>query len=272
MSLGRIALLGPRLWVALRHAAVPLASVLPWLARSRENTNFTYDLTQRNRRHLAAAIASVLGRPYGEIRGYLDEIEGDAALRAHVASRTDASPQRYKMDREARYGRRIGWYAFARALKPALVVETGVDKGLGACVLAAALLRNAAEGSPGRYCGTDINPAAGTLFTGPYRATGEIRYGDSLETLRSLDGPIGLFINDSDHSADYEAREYRAVEGKMAPEGILLADNAHGSDALLEFALATGRSFLFFAERPQAHWYPGAGIGIAWKPQAGRKL
>ncbi len=38
-----------------------------------------------------------------------------------------------------------------------------MDKGLGSVVLAAALLRNAAEGHPGRLTSLDINPEAGYL-------------------------------------------------------------------------------------------------------------
>ena len=53
------------------------------------------------------------------------------------------------------YGRRIGWYAFTRILKPKLIIETGVDHGVGACVLTSALLRNKAEGFDGKYIGTD---------------------------------------------------------------------------------------------------------------------
>ena len=93
-------------------------------------------------------------------------------------------------------------------------METGVDKGLGSCVLSAALLRNHAEGHPGRYLGTDINPQAGWLFQGPYRKAGQILYGDSIESLQCLEGPIDLFINDSDHSAEYEEREYACITSK----------------------------------------------------------
>lgn len=102
------------------------------------------------------------------------------------------------------YGRRrLGWYAFARALKPEAIVETGVEKGLGACVLTKALTENAKEGHPGRYFGTDIDTNAGYLFRPPNTDVGEILYG----------------------------------------------------------------GFLFFAERPRDHWYPGAGIGIAFRKQ-----
>lgn len=45
------------------------------------------------------------------------------------------------------------WYAIARSIKPKILVETGVDQGMGAVVLCAALAR--------RYYGTDINSDAG---------------------------------------------------------------------------------------------------------------
>jgi predicted O-methyltransferase YrrM len=163
-----------------------------------------------------------------------------------------------------RYGRRAGWYAMVRAKKPRFVVETGVDKGLGTCVLAAAMLRNAAEGQEGTVVGTDINPQAGFLLRAPYDRVARILYGDSIESLRTLDSKIDLFINDSDHSAQYEAREYDVVAPRLAPGAVLLGDNAHSTDSLQRFAVATGRRFLFFKEEPERHWYPGAGIGVAF--------
>ena len=79
-----------------------------------------------------------------------------------------------------------------------------------------------------------------------------------------LDSNIDLFINDSDHSAEYEEREYACVASKLSPQAVLLGDNAHVTDKLYQFAAATGRRFLFFSEKPANHWYPGAGIGAAW--------
>ena len=166
---------------------------------------------------------------------------------------------------KSRYGRRIGWYAFVRICKPKIVIETGVDKGLGSCVLAAAIKRNREEGHEGRYIGTDINPLAGYLLDGEYRESGEVIYGDSIETLSGLDVSIDLFINDSDHSADYEAREYATVEKKLSDSAIVLGDNSHVTDKLMEFSQESGRDFLFFSEKPRDHWYPGAGIGISFR-------
>jgi predicted O-methyltransferase YrrM len=167
-----------------------------------------------------------------------------------------------------RFARRIGWYALVRCLKPKVVVETGVDKGLGSVVLTAALLRNGLEGHPGRYYGTDINPKAGYLLKEPYAAAGKILIGDSIESLKKLGETIDLFINDSDHSAGYEGREYETVERSLAPGAVVIGDNAHVTDELLRFARRTGRTFLYFQERPKDHWYPGGGIGVAFHRRA----
>jgi hypothetical protein len=90
-------------------------------------------------------------------------------------------------------------------------------------------------------------------------------YGDSIATLREFPEEIDLFVNDSDHSAEYEYREYQAVAGKLGPRAVILGDNSHLTDSLYRFAGETGRCFLFFREEPKDHWYPGAGIGFAFQ-------
>jgi predicted O-methyltransferase YrrM len=77
-----------------------------------------------------------------EIRTYISEINSDRRLRAHVHAKTATSARRRLADSEIRLSRRAGWYAIIRAMKPDYVVETGTDKGLGSCAMAAALIRN----------------------------------------------------------------------------------------------------------------------------------
>ncbi|MEM1269266.1 MAG: class I SAM-dependent methyltransferase [Bacteroidota bacterium] len=269
--LGRTPVLGPVLMgvyrssIAARYLARPLRHVPQWLAQSSEYTNFTYDLTATNKRYLAAFVAQATGIPRPTVAQYIAEIDEDAALRAHIVSATQASVERAFSDDTGFLAKRLGWYALARITKPRIVVETGVEKGLGACVMATALSRNAAEGSPGHYYGTDIQPRAGYLFTEPYNKVGEILYGDSIESLRGLDETVDLFINDSDHSAEYEAAEYQTIKSKLSDRAWIIGDNAHVTDNLLNFADANGWAFSFFAEEPANHWYPGGGIGLAWR-------
>ena len=238
-----------------------LVTGVSWLLTSRETTNYTYEITPLNAKYIASTIAAVSGLAIAETLKYVAEIQQDQQLSQHVVTLSGDSDV---SDIVASYGRRICWYCFARALKPTTIIETGVEKGLGSVVLCAALLRNKAEGFQGRYYGTDINPEAGRLFKGPYSEVGEIVYGDSLASLAKIPGPIDLFINDSDHSSSYETQEYKAISSKLRTRSVILGDNSHGSESLWQFAAETGRRFLFVNEVPVNHWYPGAGIGIAY--------
>jgi hypothetical protein len=260
---GRFALFVHRTRTALRYYYAPLFNLVKWLIHSNEHTNLTYNLEQKNKRYLAALIANLLGSDFSTILGYMEEAEGDPELKRHIEDATAASPFASLADREIRFGRRLGWYAFVRAMKPQVVIETGVDKGLGSCLLCAALMRNSEEGHEGRYFGTDINPDAGYLLSGKYSQYGRILYGDSIESLRSLNTQVDLFINDSEHSAEYEGREYEIIAPKLSEQAIVLGDNSHATDKLLDFSLNQGRRFFFFAEKPSDHWYPGGGIGIS---------
>jgi predicted O-methyltransferase YrrM len=262
-TLGRVLLIPYRFVIALSYYRKPFKRIFPWLLRSREFTNFAYDLDDANKEYLACFVSVVTGAELAAVKRYLAEIEGDAELRTHIRRLTESSGRK-DADAEAVYGRRIGWYAIVRAKKPRVVVETGVDKGLGSCVITAALMKNAAEGYPGRHYGTDINPQAGYLFKDPYSRYGEILYGDSITSLSRLTERIDLFVNDSDHSADYEMREYECVREKLTEDAVIIGDNAHCTRKLLDFAAQTHRRFLFFQEKPKAHWYPGGGIGVAF--------
>lgn len=260
----RLLNLPARLKTAVGYHRRTVCHIAHWLVNSREATNFTYELTARNVGHLAEAVCIVTGRSRGEIDGYLAEPNGDAELADHIRARTAASASRHEADERGRFARRLGWYAVVRALKPGIVVETGVEKGLGAVILCSALRRNAAEGRHGRYFGTDIAPGAGYLLGPPYDAFGSILFGDSIASLERLDESIGVFVNDSDHSPEYEYQEYVTIRDRLAAGAVILGDNAHVTDSLLRFSRETGRRFLFFKEEPKDHWYPGAGIGFSY--------
>jgi hypothetical protein len=141
-----------------------LLSIIVWLLNSKEFTNFTYDLTPINKRYLASLIADLVGKPYKEIMAYLNELEGGEGLRNHIRTVTQASDQKYLADEDVYYGRRLGWYAIVRTVKPKIIVETGCDKGLGSCVLIAALIKNQTNGYARYHDGTDINPDAGFFY------------------------------------------------------------------------------------------------------------
>jgi predicted O-methyltransferase YrrM len=204
-------------------------------------------------------VAGIVNNDVGEIRGYIDEIEQDENLYSHIKIATQTSELRHLADAIPRYGRRIGWYALVRALRPQHIVETGTDKGLGSCVLAAALLANGS----GRLTTIDIDPSSGYLISGDYSAVVDRVIDDSLHALGKLE-KVDFFLHDSDHSPEYEGKELQAVEDSLAPAALVLSDNAHQSDRLQIWAEGHHRRFAFFQEEPHEHWYHGGGIGASW--------
>ncbi len=254
----------PRLRQATRAYNYRYGQILRWSLDSREDTNYTYALTDDSLLYLAHTVAVVSGVSPATVQQYFREAQTDEALRDYVLEKTRTSSYRRVADLRVEFGRRLGWYALVRIMKPGVVIETGVDKGLGAVLLCSALLRNRAEGAPGRYYGTDIAPKAGYLLDGIYKEVGQVLYGDSITSLKAFGKPIDLFINDSDHSATYELEEYKVVLPKLTPTGILLSDNAHVASSLAQLSLEAGRKFVYYPEVPKDHWYPGAGIGFSF--------
>jgi hypothetical protein len=248
--------------MALSYAVQPALNCAKWLVQSRESTNFTYDVTPQCRDHLIWWVCAVTSKDYIEIESYFREIETDAELAKHIATTTSNTPAlRSVYDGKPRFGRRVAWYALVRALQPQHVVETGTDVGLGSLVLAAALLKN----ESGTLTTVDITDYSGDLIGGRYATVITQVKGDSVAILTELNRTINIFIHDSLHTYDHEYRELQAAEGILATDGVFLSDNAHSTNACSDYALATNRRFLYVDENPADHWYPGAGIGAAWR-------
>ena len=267
--LARVAAFPSRARSVASYDFLVLGRSLRWLLCSREHTNFTYNLAPLNREHLCWFVSLVTGKPFDEIQGYLGEIDEDEKLRTHVRRMTAQSSRRHLADTRVEYGRRVGWYAITRAIRPRQIVETGTDKGLGSVVLASALIKNAEESDPGFLTTIDINPDAGYLIGDKYGEVTNLILGDALDQLPNLNSGVDMFLHDSDHHPSYEAAEYRSVVTHLSDQAFVLSDNAHCSNELAQFARETGRQFLFFDEQPDRHWYPGAGLGIAWHGPAG---
>jgi Methyltransferase domain len=262
---GALANIPRRVTYALGYYVPKILQIFTWGFRSREDTNYTYGITDDNRLYLAHTLSVVTGVDLPTVAAYLEEPLNDVELKRTIETALGSSKFRFVSDPRAEFGRRLGWYAFVRILKPKVVIETGVDKGHGAVLLCSALLKNRAEGFDGKYFGTDINPDAGWLLRPPYDSVGKLLIGDSIQSLRNFEGAIDLFINDSDHSAIYEYQEYQTVLAKLSNDALILGDNSHESPMLPKFAAENGMRFLYFREVPRDHWYPGGGIGIAFR-------
>jgi hypothetical protein len=227
-----------------------------------------YGLTPLSEAHLAAMLAVVTGKSNDELLGYIRELNEDSEFRRQIQEFLATCPYKlahemYGTGEQLRYCERTGWYAAVRALKPALVVETGVFMGLGSCVLTHALKKNAAEGFPGRFIGIDTNPESGSLFKGSFAEWGELRIGSSDAVLQTIDRPIDLLISDSMHAGAYEQIEYRAMAPKLAP-GALVIGSSNRKPGLLGFSEETGRQYLVFDSQAQDYWTVASGITFSF--------
>ena len=236
-----------------RHAA-------RYLLADPELDNFTYAIS--NTGELAAFLADALHTDPEVIAAYIHELEGDEVLRRQIERRLATRVDRR---RSMPYGRRAGWYAIVRHLKPALLVETGIHDGLGSSVLLQAIENNAAEGVDGRLMSFDTRRSVGWLIPRKLRPRHDVVIGSSLALLGPAigDRTVDFFVHDSDHRYEYETAELEAIFGCSKPGTILLSDNAHAGPAMADFCSGHGLDFRYWHELPEGHFYPGAGIGLA---------
>lgn len=261
---GRLLLIPLRFFNASKEGFAIWKKIIKYTFISKEFDNFTYDLTDINKDHLCNYLSCITGISSNTVKRYIDEVEKNSSLRSHLNNRIDNTSLKYCTDKNMFYGRRLAWYALVRITKPKLIIETGVDKGLGACIITAALMKNAREGDKGRYIGLDINPMSGKLFSPPYTDYGDFICIDSHKFLKKITQPIDIFIHDSDHSYAFESKEYEFIKNKLSRKAYIVSDNSRLSTALSTFAAKMNKRFLLFKEETINHWYTGEGIGIVW--------
>jgi caffeoyl-CoA O-methyltransferase len=151
------------------------------------------------------------------------------------------------------------------------VLEIGTFTGVGAMSMAAAL----AEG--GRVTTLEVDPdtaaaARRHIEASPLADRIELIVGDALSTLAGLDGPFDLVYIDA-WKADYPAY-YDAVMAKLAPRGVIVADNLFRDGEALDSSV-TGEGvdgIREFARRVQADESMhnvlltiGDGVMLAWR-------
>lgn len=256
---------GPALAAALRARTAAIETVrhgrvaVGWALHARETTNFNYPLSPLNIEHLAWFVAEAMKASVGDVRSLFQELEQEEPLRKHIAQETERSGLAGVASTEPAYGRRLAWYALTRLHGSDLVLETGTERGIGTCVLATAVLKN----GKGRIITTDPSPTAGSLITGPYASVVEQRRTSTLHDVLGNGMTVDALFHDVHGTEEQERSEYEAVLPHLSPTGIIVNDNAHGYDVLPRLCETHGARYLHFREVPQAHWYSGAGLGVA---------
>jgi predicted O-methyltransferase YrrM len=219
-----------------------------------EPHNFTWEVD--NRGELEAWVSEVSGCDAETARRLVQEAEDDAVLNARLRSATKGRWLWTKA--RPPFGKRFGWYALARVLHPRLIVETGVHDGLGSLLLLRALERNAEEGYEGRLISFDVNPAAGWLVAD--HARWEFRREasqDGLSAVLARGADVDMFIYDGWHSYEHEEAELQQVARHLAPNGVLLSDDAHVTGAIADVCAAHELRYFAVEVRPKNHFDTG---------------
>jgi len=115
-------------------------------------------------------------------------------------------------------------YLMARALQAKRIVEFGTSFGISTLYLAAALRDNGG----GTVIGSEIEPtkhakAKGHLEEAGLDAFADVRLGDAMETLASVEGPIDLVLLDG--WKDLYLPILQMLKPKLRPRAVVLADN-----------------------------------------------
>jgi Methyltransferase domain len=241
-------------------ADVGLRRKLAYVLWDPEIESFSFELD--NEQEIITVLAEALGFPRAELAEYAVEAHQDPELgellERHVGRRLDAK-------RRQPLGHRLIWYLIARALKPELIVETGIYHGLGSLVLLRALEHNRRQGSPGELISFDINPKAGALVRTQAQGDWRRLIGSTRELLApALDGRrVGMFIQDTPHTFENQRFEFGAALAHAAPTVALLDGGGARSQALEQFCGELGGTHHRVPVRSRDHIYPGAEIRFA---------
>src|SRR5687768_8689571 len=120
------------------------------------------------------------------------------------------------------------------ALQASVVLEIGTFSGYGTLSMAAGL----APG--GKVITCDVDPKAVEVAerhaaASPYADRIDVRLGPALDTIAQLDGPFDFVFIDAD-KPNYLAY-YEAVVPKLAPRGLIAADNVLWSGRVVDAAV-----------------------------------
>ena len=109
-----------------------------WL--DNERSNFYYDLTDLNKDHLAHTISLITATDHTKVLNYFSELLENKNLYNYLNNSLKNFPRsiknfaNYGSEISFAYVRRLGWYAITRIIKPKVIIETGVDLGIGSCI------------------------------------------------------------------------------------------------------------------------------------------
>jgi hypothetical protein len=244
----------------LRREGLRTRDHLRYVLLDPEVESYTY--TVANTDEVLAGIADATGVPVDALRSFAREAETDPELGDRLARRL-----RWRLDVKRRppLGHRLGWYVLVRALRPRLLVETGIYNGLGSLTLLRALARNRADGVDGELLSFDMSDRAGWMVPEELRDGWRPVVGSTRDTLeRAVEGRRidGLF-QDTHHTEENQTFEFGVALRNAAPE-LVLVDGSGGLSPVLErLSRERGGRYRCLPLRAADHWYQRGALAFS---------
>jgi predicted O-methyltransferase YrrM len=192
----------------------------------------------------AEFLALVSGSEKKKIQGYLNEPLNNRDFYNHLRQSETTFRETKTVTSADPYATKVALqYALVRALKPEIILETGVASGVSSSYLLLALKAN----GKGILHSIEI---ADTRFLPQGRQNGwiipdwlrerwKLHVGDARNILGQVAGelaPLDIFIHDSLHTDEHMSFEFKTAFPFLRPGGLLLADDALWNSAFSNFA------------------------------------
>jgi len=192
-------------------------------------------------------LASITGNSTRTIRNLLNEPIRTEDFAACLRRAESVLPQLQIQSADPYAKKVLIQYAALRALRPDIVVETGVANGVSSAYLLLALHKNGRGGLYSIEVGDSSYLPAGkeTGWVVPawLRPRWRLLIGDSRVLLPKILADLGgldVFIHDSSHTHEHMLWEYRKAYPYLRAGGLLLSDDASWNTAFAEFVNEVG--------------------------------
>jgi Methyltransferase domain len=239
---------------------IALRRKLEYVFLDPEIESFSFELG--NEPDVIAHMASALGCPEAELTAYAAETRNDPELGPLLAHHLR---RRFDVKHRPPLGNRLAWYLIARALKPKLIVETGIYQGLGSLTLLRALEHNRREGHPGELMSFDAVASAGSMVREQARQGWVRHIGFTSDLLaHTLQGrQVDILFQDTPHTDENQRMEFGAALANAAPTLLLLDASSGASPTLKAISQERGGSYHLVPLHSREHIYPGGPVSFA---------
>ena len=246
--------------VLFRYKIKKIKYALNWIFFGKDISNFVYEIENHN--EIIHTCEIITNFEYDILKKILNEIDFN-----NEEFRNFFSNNYFKhYPKKNIFGRRLLWYLLVRVLKPEIVIESGIDKGLGSCLLIYAQYKNSLEVSKNfEFIGTDLKKKDNFFFNTENKNFNNFKFifKDTLDFLSKFNEKKKIiYISDAEHNYNFEIKEFNLIKKNLDIGSIIISDNNSGS--LSDFSISNKKNLIYFYEKPKNFWHSGGVTSVSY--------